>query len=68
LRRAETKNKYQVMTEYIFLEYLSELNSEIELSRAGDDIDQIRWIKKVNLSKIQLTPPSKEMYRELNWL
>ncbi len=67
-REAITENKYGNKMKYVFLEYLCELDSDITISKAGDDIAQIQWIDKKDLENINLTPPSQEMYKELSWL
>jgi len=65
-REGETKNKEGEMTHYYFLEYLCEYK-EGTLT-PGDDLAEARWVRKSDLKDYVLTPPSKEMYRELGWL
>ena len=51
---------------YYFLEYLCDYASgEV---RAADDVADAQWFHKSDLSKIPLSPPSQEMYRELGWI
>ena len=65
-REAITKNKFNIDTHYIFLEYLCDLDNG--LAKPSDDIAELIWIEKENLKSLELTPPSKEMYNELGWL
>jgi len=65
-REAETQNKHGEMTHYYFLEYLCDYESG-EL-KAGDDAAEVKWVDKSELKNVLLTPPSKEMYKELRWL
>ena len=67
-REAITENKYGNETQYIFLEYLCDLDLSNGDGRSGDDIAELQWVKRVNLKKTKLTPPSQEMYQELGWL
>lgn len=67
-REATTKDKNGIKTHYIFLEYICKLDSTGTDSKPGDDIAELQWVKKINLKKIKLTPPSLEMYKELGWL
>lgn len=64
-RKSITKNKHGVDTEYIFLEYLCELDTGEAIP--ADDIAKLRWVKKEGLKNINLTPPSVKMYKELGW-
>ncbi len=65
-REAETVNKDQEMTHYYFLEYLCDYESG-ELT-PDDDLAEAKWVPKDELKNMPLTPPSKEMYRELGWM
>ncbi len=65
-REAVTKNKLNEDTHYYFLEYLCEVDDES--FSPGDDLAEAKWVSKEELNKISLTPPSKEMYKELGWL
>jgi len=65
-RKAVAKNKHNEDTQYIFLEYLCELDDGV--ATPGDDIAEVKWVAKNKLKNVPLTPPSKEMYKELNWL
>ena len=67
-REAITENKYGNKTQYIFLEYLCDLDLSNGDGRPGDDIAELQWVKIENLKKTKLTPPSYEMYQELGWL
>ncbi len=65
-RQAETPNKHGEMTHYYFLEYLCEYSGG-EL-KASDDLAEAKWVKKSELKNYTLTPPSIEMYKELDWI
>lgn len=65
-REGKTKNKYNQMTYYYFLEYLCDYADGA--LKPADDLAETRWVKKRDLKKIFLTPPSQEMYRELGWI
>ena len=67
-RTAITKDKNGEITEYIFLEFLCDLESSLLDSKSGDDIAQLLWVTKKDVNKIKLTPPSLEMYKELGWI
>jgi len=66
VREAKTRNKHDELTHYYFLEYLCSV-SKGKL-KAADDLVKAKWVNKGDLLKVQLTPPSKEMYKELGWL
>ncbi len=66
LRQGKTKNKHNQTTQYYFLEYLC--NYAGGKLNPADDLAEARWIKKKELNKIFLTPPSQGMYRELGWI
>lgn len=65
-REGITKNKNGEDTHYYFLEYLCETGDEKLLP--GDDLVDAKWVTKKELQTIDLTTPSKEMYRELGWI
>jgi len=67
-RETVTENKYGIATKYIFLEYLCDLDLNEGNGEPGDDIAELQWVKKNDLKKIKLTPPSQEMYKELGWI
>ena len=65
-REAETQNKEGVMAHYYFLEYLCDfVGGKL---KADDDLAEAKWVSKGELKEINLTPPSKEMYKELGWI
>ena len=65
-RQDIAKNKHGAQVLHIFLEYLCELDSGEPI--AGSDIAELMWARKEDLKNIQLTKPSKEMYKELGWI
>lgn len=65
-REAETENKRGEMTHYYFLEYLCDYAGG-NLTPA-DDLAEAKWVDKDMLKNVSLTPPSQEMYHELNWI
>lgn len=67
-REAITEDRNGIKTQYIFLEYLCKLNSDIKQARPGDDIAELQWVLKRDLKNTQLTPPSLQMYKELGWI
>jgi 8-oxo-dGTP pyrophosphatase MutT (NUDIX family) len=67
-REAVTNDKNGIETHYVFLEYLCDLDSNNKDIKPGDDIAELQWVKKTDLKKIKLTPPSFKMYEELGWL
>jgi len=67
-REAVTENKYGITTQYIFLEYLCDIDLSGGNSKPGDDIAELQWVERKNLKKVKLTPPSQEMYKELGWI
>ncbi|HUW21473.1 MAG TPA: NUDIX domain-containing protein [Candidatus Bathyarchaeia archaeon] len=66
VRQDKTENKKRVMTHYYFLEYLCDYAGG-EL-RPGDDLAEAEWFEKSKLVLVRLTPPSKDLYRELGWI
>lgn len=65
-REGDAQSKSGEQTHYYFLEYLCDY-AEGELE-PGDDIAEAKWVHKEDLTNIQLTPPSLEMYKELGWI
>jgi ADP-ribose pyrophosphatase YjhB (NUDIX family) len=66
LREDTTAGKDNKPVWMIFLEYLCRYQSgDI---KPGSDIVHLKWVKKKDLKKESLTPPSKEMYKELGWM
>ena len=65
VREAETLNKYNELVHYYFLEYLCNyIDGDL---KASDDLVEAKWVQKSELYKVNHTPPSQEMYRELGW-
>lgn len=65
-RESETENKEGQMTHYYFLEYLCDYaGGELKPS---DDLAEAKWVGRENLKSVNLTPPSRKMYRELGWI
>lgn len=65
-RQGDAQNKSGEQTHYYFLEYFCDyVGGELE---PGDDLAEVRWVHKEDLTNIQLTPPSLEMYKELGWI
>ena len=65
-RQGDAVNKDGEPTHYYFLEYLCDYAGGN--LQPGDDLAEVKWILKDELTNIQLTPPSLEMYKELGWL
>lgn len=65
-REAVAKNKHEIETHYIFLEYICKLEKGPAIP--GSDIAELRWAERKELSSVTMTPPSKEMYKELGWM
>lgn len=62
----ETPNKHGEITHYYFLEYLCEYAGGN--LRPADDLVEAKWVKKDELKRVDLTPPSKIIYRDLGWI
>ncbi|MFA6080506.1 MAG: NUDIX domain-containing protein [Candidatus Gracilibacteria bacterium] len=59
-------NKHGEMTHYIFLVYLARyVSGEI---RADDDIEELKWIPKEELTKIKLNKPSIKLFQAMGYL
>ncbi|MDA3814767.1 MAG: NUDIX domain-containing protein [Patescibacteria group bacterium] len=59
-------DKNNEMTHYIFLTFLTKYVSGE--TRAGDDIEKIKWIEKENISQIKLSRPAEKLFKELKYI
>jgi len=60
------RNRKGEMTHLIFLTYLVKYKSGME--KPGDDIEELKWVKKAELKKINLSPPSIKLFKYLGWI
>lgn len=57
-------DKHGDMTHYVFLDFRAEwLSGEI---KAGDDMKELKWIRKDELKVLNLNKPAKKLFKKLN--
>ncbi len=54
------------MTHYLFIVFTAKYISGTP--KAGDDVVELKWIKKNELKKYPLSRPSIKLFKELNWI
>lgn len=54
------------MRHFIFLSYRADYKSGV--LKAGDDMFELQWIDKNELSKVNLCRPSQKLFKELGWI
>ena len=59
-------NKHKVMTHYIFLVFKAAYKSG--KIRPDDDISELKWIKKSELSSIRLNRPTIRLFKKLKYI
>jgi len=59
-------NKYGQMSHLVFLVFKAEYESG--KPTPGDDIVELIWLEKKDLSKYQLARPTVKLFKELKWL
>ena len=59
-------DKHNEMTHYIFLTFLTKYISGE--TKAGDDIEKIKWIPKEETYQTKLSRPSVKLFKELKYL
>lgn len=59
-------DKTGVKTHYLFLVYTAKYDKGLEMP--GDDIVELKWIKKSDLKKYQLARPTIKLFKEIGWL
>lgn len=59
-------DKNGVITHYLFLIYSAKHLGGTE--KPGDDIVELKWIKKTNLKDYTLARPTVKLFKELGWL
>lgn len=59
-------DKYGEMTHYIFLDFRAKwLSGEI---KAGDDMQEMKWVKKDELKNLNLNKPAQKLFKKLNFI
>ena len=59
-------DKHGEMTHYIFLDFRTEwLSGEIT---AGDDMKELKWVKKDELKNLFFNRPAKKLLKKLNFI
>ncbi|MBF8249711.1 MAG: hypothetical protein HW400_312 [Candidatus Levybacteria bacterium] len=59
-------DKHGEMTHYIFLDFKAKwLSGEIN---AGDDMKELKWIKKEELKKLNLNKPAQKLFKKLKFI
>lgn len=53
-------------THYLFLVYTASYLSGIE--RPGDDVVELKWIKKTDFNKYPMSRPTVKLFREIGWI
>lgn len=60
------RHRKGIMTHLVFLTYLVKYKSGKE--KPGDDIVELKWVKKSELKNLNLAPPSIKLFKHLGWI
>jgi ADP-ribose pyrophosphatase YjhB (NUDIX family) len=59
-------NKHGIKTHYIFLVFNAQYKSG--KLKAGDDIHELKWVKKSDLEKIEFNRPTIKLFKKLGFI